>query len=95
MNNEAYILEVRALEWAFIISKFMREHKATPDDVRVSFENGHTVFAINKSFATAEELAAILGTTPEQLMNAPKVLLLPLADDSDLPKPTVPYIGEA
>lgn len=95
MTPNFYTIETRSIEWVYVITKLVSSHKPSVEDVSIGMENGFTVYYIRKSLIPPAELATALGSDETTVNEAKRLVLKPLADETGLPKPTVPYVGEA
>lgn len=96
MPEEYYIVEAKASEWVYVIQKFITDTKdVAVGDVVLSLELPYPVYYLRRDRFDGPELARVVGSTPSRIASAKIIRLEPFKVSGNLPKPTVPYSGEA
>lgn len=96
MPEEYYIVEAKASEWVYVIQKFITNTaNVAMGDVVLSLELSYPVYYLRRDRFNGAELAKVVGTTPSRIEAAKVIRLEPFKISGNLPKPTVPYSGEA
>lgn len=96
-SKDYYILEVYHADWYYILSRFIRDHKAPNirDGFMMNMPPAPPTYYFAKSFYTPEVIGKLLGIDPDVALAAKTLRLKEPGDQSKWETPNVPYIGEA
>lgn len=95
--NDVWAVEFNSIEWGFLLGKLVKQNNLGTDDLVIGMnpETNFTVFMFKRDKVTAEQISKLTGIPAEGIIKHGRVKLWPADERTDLPKPTVQYVGEA
>lgn len=92
-----YYIEIQGYDWLIIFNRVLKRHqpKDETDLSVVAYADGRTVFTIRRDFIPADEIAKAIGSTPEAVDKAQRIMLTKQFPFTVAKQPTVNYYGLA